>query len=430
MAPDPSRLLFADLKIVELGQYIAAPYAAELFAHGGADVVSVEPVDGGPTRHNSPLGPPGDGRQYVIKARGKRSLPCSLSTPEGREILKRLVDEADVVISNLRPGLASSLGIGWDTLQHERPDLIFAEINGFGDEGPLAEVACVDIVAQAASGLMRSLGRRQEGRPQPTDVMICDYTTGCLLAFGIAAALRHRERTGKGQRVASSLMNAGLTAQHRRASRFDRVDQWHDELLTEVGHEPMDELTAWREEQIGVQPFFYNCFVAADGEIAVGAVATNGPKMLEVLGLDPNELDGPATMKGMTVGETADLVAAHVAGREVEGLVNELRAVGVPCTRINFLEEAMANPDFHAAGLLQQFDHPRLGLTTMPAPPVRFSGVDYEAGTDTPEFGVHTDELLRGLGYNDAVIEQLVADGVVARSLPPTQRSAERPVGF
>ncbi|MCP3912457.1 MAG: CoA transferase [Actinomycetia bacterium] len=419
MAKDPSRQLFTDLRIVELGQYIAAPYAAELFAHGGADVVSIEPVDGGPTRHNGPLGPPGDGRQYVIKARGKRSLPCLLSSPEGQEIVQKLVAEADVLITNLRPGLASTLGLGWETLQYEHPDLIFAEINGFGDEGPLADVACVDIVAQAASGLMRSIGRREEGRPQPSDTMICDYTAGCLLAFAIASALRHRDRTGRGQRVAASLMNAGFTAQHRRANRFDRIDGWHDELAERVAHhEPFDEIAEWRGGQIGVQPYFYNCYAAADGEIAVGAVAANGRRMLEVLGLDPDQLEGPANLQGMTVGETADLVAAMVAGQEVAGLIEALRDAGIPCARISFLEEAMADPDLLAAGLLHQFNHPRLGPTTMPAPPVRFSGVDYEAATDTAGFGVHTDELLRHLGYEDEVIDRLVDDGVVARTLP------------
>lgn len=194
------------MTVVELGQYIAALYCAELLAHGGADVISVEPVDGGPTRRNSPLGPTGDGRQYVIKARGKRALPLGLSSPEGTAIVRELIRRADVLVTNLRPGLADELGFGWAQLREEQPALIFAEVNGFGDRGPLANVACVDIVAQAASGLMRSLGRRDEGRAVPSDVMIADYTTGTLLAFGVAATLRHRDRTGRGQRVATSLM--------------------------------------------------------------------------------------------------------------------------------------------------------------------------------------------------------------------------------
>lgn len=428
--------LFDDITVVELGQFIAAPYAAELLAHGGATVISVEPVDGGPTRHNSPLSAAGDGRQYVIKARGKQALPLRLSSEDGRTVVRDLIAQADVLITNLRPGLADQLGIGWDRLQAEQPGLIYAEVRGFGDTGPLTDVACVDVVAQAASGLMRSIGRREEGRGVPSDVMIADYTAGCLLAFGVATALRHRDRTGRGQRVSTSLVAACLTAQHRRANRFDRFDAWHDDLAarvagaeSEADHDgssgsdrpDIDEVTAWREERIGTAPYFYNCYAVADGEVAVGAVAANGAHLLTVAGLDPAELEGPTNLAGMTVAETTDLVAAALVDRRADALVEELRAAGVPSARVRFLEEAMVDPDLLAAGLLQRFDHPRLGPTTMPAPPVAFSGGGYHPGSNTPALGEHTDQVLRRLGYDDDVIERLVADGIVARGPDPAR---------
>ncbi|MGH1489532.1 MAG: CaiB/BaiF CoA transferase family protein [Acidimicrobiales bacterium] len=414
--------LFGDITVVELGQYIAAPYCAELLAHGGAEVISIEPVDGGPTRHNSPLGPSGDGRQYVIKARGKKAIPLRLSTDEGKAIVKALIARADVLITNMRPGTAEQLGIGWNQLLEEQPALIYAEVRGFGDVGPLTDEGCVDIVAQAASGLMRSLGRREEGKAVPSDVMIADYTAGSLLAFAIASALRHRDRTGRGQRVSTSLMAACLTAQHRRANRFDDLDGWHRELQQQLdgngndAEQPdLDELAAWRDDQIGTAPFFYNCYAVSDGEVAVGAVAANGPRLLEIAGLDPADLEAPARFAGMTVNETTDLVAAHLSSQKADDLVERLRALGVPTSRIYFLEEAMANPDLHEAELFQTFDHPRLGRTVMPAPPVRFSAVDYSAGVDTPRFGEHTDQVLAGLGYDQEIIDRLVADGIVSR---------------
>jgi crotonobetainyl-CoA:carnitine CoA-transferase CaiB-like acyl-CoA transferase len=422
---DQAPLLFEGITIVEIGQYIAAPYAAELFAHGGADVISVEPVDGAPTRHNSPLGPTGEGRQYVNKARGKRALPVALGSDEGRVIVRRLIEDADVVITNLRPTLAGSLGLGWEQLHRERPDLVYAEVRGFGDRGPLAEEACVDIVAQAASGLMRSLGRREEGRGVPSDVMIADFTAGALLAFAIAAALRYRDLTGQGQRVSTSLLAAALTAQHRRASRFDEIDTWHDELtarmagLTSPGDtapHSIDDVAEWRETEIGTAPYFYNSYVVADGEVAVGAVAANGPRLLQAAGLDPGDLVDAARLEGMTVTETRDLVATRLIDRRADPLVAELRAAGIPAARVQFLEEALVDPDLVASGVIQRYDHPRLGPVTMPAPPVTFSLAGYAPGTDTPELGRHTDEVLRRLGYEQEVIDRLVADGIVART--------------
>lgn len=410
--------LFEDITVVEIGQYVAAPYAAELLAHGGANVISIEPVDGGPTRHNSPLGSPGDGRHYITKARGKQALPCSLSSDDGQRVIQALVAEADVLITNLRPGAADEIGLGWDQLHAELPGLIYATVSGFGDHGPLAHVACVDIVAQAESGLTASLGRREEGHFVSSDVLIADYSAGSLLAFAIASALRHRDRTGRGQKVTTSLLASTLTAQHRRASRVAGIDDWHDEFAEQRSSGSLEDVMEWREDQIGQFPFFYNVYAVADGEVAIGAVAVNGQKLLTIAGLDPSELEAPARLRGMSIGETTDLVRATLAHLTVSELVTAARKAGIPAGRVRFLEEAMADPDLREAGLFQVFDHPRLGEVVMPAPPVTFSDAGYEPGTTTPAYGQHTDSLLRELGYDDEVIERLVADGIVGRTFP------------
>jgi len=414
-------LLFDGLKIVEIGQYIAAPYAAELFAHGGADVVSIEPVDGGPTRHNDPIGTAGDGRQYLIKARGKRALPVNLSTPQGQKILLELTADADILISNLRPNLADSIGLGWEDLSKQNPRLIYAEVRGFGFDGPISQRACVDLVAQASSGMTRSIGRFSDGRSTPLGVMIADYTAGTLLAFAIASALHHRHSTGRGQKVATSLLSACLVAQHRQANRFDQVDHWHQDLESQtamVGHDDandLEQITNWRQDKVGVAPYFYNIYGVADGEVAVGAVAANGPCLLRAAGLDPADLEHPARLKGMTVQETVDMVAAHLSNHRADDLLAILLADGVPAAKVRFLEQALADPELESAGVVQRFDHPRVGPTTMPAAPVQFSGARYQPGTDTPAFGANTDELLSQLGYEQHIIDRLVADGIVAR---------------
>lgn len=409
--------LFAGIRIVELGQYVAAPYAAELFAHGGADVVSIEPVGGGPTRHNQPVGS-GDGRQYVIKARGKRAAAVSLSTEEGAEIVRSLVREADILIANLRPGLAERIGLGFEQLHAEQPELIYGTISGWGELGPLADRACVDLIAQADAGLLRSVGVRSEGHSAPSDVLICDYVSGSLLAFGLAAALRSRERNGRGQLVSTSLIGAALVAQHRTANRFEHLDQWQDELVARASDETEDfeELSTWRAERLGIWPFFYNIYACRDGELAVGAVGAQGRVFLDAIGLNDVELEVNARAKDLTVLETADLVRAHLSDRSIEETLAAVLAVGLPAARVRFLEEALADPDLLASGLTERFEHPVHGTTTMPAPPVRFSESVYRSHPTTPAPAEHTDEVLRQLGYDPEVIERLVADGVVGRA--------------
>jgi len=426
--------LFHGLKVVELGQYIAAPYAAELLADGGADVVSIEPAYGSPTRFSDPLGGDGEGRQYVVKARGKRSLPVTIGSPEGQKILAELLADADVLVTNLRVSVANRLKLDWEHLAPKYPRLIFAEVRGFGETGPLADAGCVDLVAQASSGLLHATGRREEGRPKPPDVMIADFHAGSLLAFAIASALYQRERTGTGQKVSTSLLAASFSIQHRRASSFARVDQaWQDELrekteaLGQPGADDVEAIRDWRDQNVGTPPYFYNVYRMADGEVALGAVAANGPHVLRAAGLDPDRLENATQMQGLTVAETTDLVAAMFTQRSAPEVVAELRALGVPAAQVQFLEEAITDPTLVAAELWQRFDHPRLGPCVLPAAPVSFTASHFEPGTDTPEFGAHTDEIMRQLGYDEETIARLVADGIIARGFGPENPS--RPAG-
>jgi len=156
--------LFAGVRVLELGQYISVPYCGELFAHGGAIVTKIEPVTGDQTRHNSPI-IPGEGRQYINKARGKRGVPVDLSSERGREIVARVARDADVVLSNLRPGLAEELGLDYETLSATNAGLVYGEVTALGHLGPDGKKPGLDITAQAASGLMASIRAVEGGRP-------------------------------------------------------------------------------------------------------------------------------------------------------------------------------------------------------------------------------------------------------------------------
>ncbi|MEZ5278893.1 MAG: CoA transferase [Acidimicrobiales bacterium] len=312
--------LFSGIRVIEFGQYVAAPYAAEQFAHGGAEVLCIEPIAGTPTRLNSmPAG--GDGKQFVVKARGKRSVALALGTEEGRAAARKLCLGADVVISNMRPGSAAKMGLDYESLRAEKPSLIYGEVDGFGAGGSWAGRACVDLVAQGFGGLMTSVAATPDlefDRQQ----LFCDYTAGTLLAFGVASALFHRERTGRGQHVATSLVAAALVLQHRTASIF--LDHEPDKIeLVDDRHSgaDFDEIFQRRQQSAGKMPSTYGVFRTLDGWIAMGAIPTHFGNVGTVLGIE-----GTPPLGALP----ADQVNAAIAARPTAELVDALVELGCP----------------------------------------------------------------------------------------------------
>ncbi len=410
--------LFEGLRVLELGQYVAAPYAAELFAHGGADVVKVEPVTGDATRYNSPLGPH-EGRQYIVKARGKRGIPLDLGTEAGRAVARDLALSSDVIITNMRPGVAERLGLDFDTLRADRPSLVFGQISGFGDSGPLAPRASVDMIAQSWSGLNVSVGASHAGPPRHHEAFLCDYTAGVLLAFGVAAALRSVALGRPGQKVTTSLAQAALVLQHRNANVFEGIDAWKSEVRGWVEEDGLVSALERRSSHSTVDPFFFTSYSTADGVIGVGAVGAMATAMCNEFGIvDPrskpdwSDRSRRQALFDQTKAELADLFAGLTSANIEERLV----ALGIPASRFRMLEEVMYDPEAEAGGLIHTWNHPTLGEVRMPSAPVGFSGARYEANETTPAIGEHTDEILRGLGYDDEMIERLIDDGIVRRA--------------
>ncbi len=411
--------LFEGLTIIEIGQYVAAPIAAELFAHGGADVIKLEPVNGDITRGREPIAE-ADGRQYVVKARGKRGLPIDLSSPAGNEIARALTHDADVVISNLRPGGAERLGLDYRSLAATNKRLIYGEINGFGFEGPHANRASIDLIAQSWTGLYPAASYGPDGRTHRYEVFFADYIAGLMCAFGVAAALHHRAQSGEGQHVTTSLAAAALFAQHRYANLFDANDGWKRDIAAKrAGGATIAEV--WPERQGHYEPdlYFNTTYDTVDGAVAIGAPGALGPKLCSLLGVtDPRQTDqwNVHDRRRGLLDDLRDEIAAKIAAMSTADVVAQLQQQGIPCGPVRLLEEALVDPATHAAGLLYEAEHPRLGRYIMPTAPLGFSGAEYRARVDTPAFGAHTDDVLAQLGYPPDVIDRLVADGIVARA--------------
>ena len=408
---------FAGLRIVELGQYVAVPYCAELFAHGGADVIKVEPIAGDETRKNSEI-IPGEGRQYIIKSRGKQGIPIDLSMPEGCDLVRRLALSADAVLSNMRPGAIERLGLGYDTLAAANQRIVFGEVTAFGKRGPDAARAGLDVIVQANAGLALSGRAWEDGVPVWSEAFLTDYMAGMTLAFGVVTALRERDRTGRGQRVSTSLLQAALALQTATANVIDAVDGWkHDFMAARAAEGTSFEAFQQRRDAMGTNRWYYNTYATRDGFIALGAPGNLRGRLMPILGIDDPSVSDPAFKMPddprPLVAGLKDAARLAVSRFATADLVSQCTAAGIPCSPLNFVEEVVLGEQARANGFVATFDHPAVGPITMPTVPLEFSSSRYHASAGSPAYGEHTIEVLAALGVDRDECAGLIERGIV-----------------
>src|SRR5581483_5546291 len=271
----------AGVRIVEFSEIIAGPFGGMLLADMGADVIKVEPPTGEPWRGFQPLGLR-EGRGYISLNRGKRGITLDLNTPEARAVAHELARRADVIIINYRPDVAKKLGIDYETLSRENPRLIYCDNTAFGRKGPYAHRPGYDIIAQALTGLMSCEGRREEsGVPLLNAIPSADLSTGLAIAWSVCAALYARERTGRGQMIATSLMASALAIQNTRLMSIEATDTERREAALAKVNELRQRGAPYKEQletMAGVRPvignIYYRVFQTADGFLAVGCLST------------------------------------------------------------------------------------------------------------------------------------------------------------
>jgi crotonobetainyl-CoA:carnitine CoA-transferase CaiB-like acyl-CoA transferase len=412
---------FGSITVLELGQFVAVPYAGQMLADGGARVIKIEPPEGEPTRHLSPL-TAGEGRHFLIRNRGKHALPLDLKHRDAREILDALLGGADVVLSNMRPGLAAELGLDYEQLAPRFPRLIVGNVTAFGAGGPDAALAGMDLVVQARSGLLATNGRLVNGLPGAGESPIADYMAAALLAFGVASALHQRGQTGRGSRVDVSLLMAALVLQNNLMIRVGAADGApHAAFLDWLGQaraagvpyaEQAERMP--RTRPIALVSVYYRTYATKDSALAV---ACGSPglrrRFIDALGLADPALDGDVDELDTHYARLRGEVEAVIGSRTTGDWETILKGRGVPASGVALPIEMLDDPQPAANGMFHRYEHPALGPVTVLGAPVAQGDGGFAPGPPTPPFGSETRQILGWAGFGERDVERLVAGGAV-----------------
>ena len=416
---------FAGVTVLELGQFVAVPWAGQVLADGGAHVIKIEPPEGEPSRHIAPLAPH-ESRHFVIRNRGKHSLPLDLKHRDAREILDALLARADVVLINMRPGLAADLGVEYEQLAARYPRIVVGSVTAFGPRGPDAALAGMDMVVQARSGLMVTGGKiSSNGLPTTGESPIADYMAAALLAFGVASALYRRERTGRGGRVDTSLLQSALSLQNNLMVRVENVDgprhadfrEWLGEARR--GGVPFAEQAERmpRNRPVAMAAVYYRTYATKDAALAVACGSPSlRRKFIAALGHQDPALTGGVTDVDAHYAKLKTAVEATVASRTTEEWQAVMATAGVPASRVALPLEILDDAQPEANAMFARQEHPALGPLTVFGPPVRLDADGFVAGPPTPAFGSEVQAILERAGFGRLDVERLLAGGAVSPS--------------
>jgi len=380
--------------VLDLCSYLAGPYGCTLLADLGARVIKIESPQGDMLRQ-FPSSLAGESRFFLGTNRGKEGLVLDLKTTEGLAVLHRMAESADVLVENFRPSVPARLGIDYPRLKKINRKLVYAGLTGYGDSGPLSDKGGFDQVLQCLSGMAVFQGGGAD-RPQLVLGSVLDYFTAALLAYGVAAALYHREKTGAGQYLSLSLLRSALTIQ---AGRF----VWADSEGRDVPRENVSGgLTGIHPTRDG---FLYvslhsNRFFAA---------------LCELIGLPELAHDPRCATMRKRAEHAAELVPpiraalAAKSAREWEEIFGER----VPCAAVRPIEDMFDHPQVLAEGLVATVEHPVVGRYRTMTKPIKFSETPGAAPSAPPTAGQHSDAILAGFGYSEAEIAALRAAGAL-----------------
>ena len=388
------------VRVVEVGNFMAAPFLTLQLADLGADVIKVEnPAGGDQVRTTAPF-LDGESSSFIRLNRNKRSLALDLKSPEGKSVFRKLVAGADVVVENLRPGTMKDLELDYARLSVQNPRLVYVSASGWGQDGPYAQRPGLDIMAQGMSGLMSITGEEGGKAPVKIGVPITDLTCALYGALATVAALRVRDQTGRGQFIDVCLFEAGVALAVWEAGRFFATGEVPKPLGS--SHQTSSPYQALR---------------ASDGFFTVGATtAPNWTAFCKVLGV-PALTDDPRFAKNHLRHENRHALIPlleEVTRKEPSARwVDALQEAGVPCGLLQTYDQVFNDPQLVARNFFPDAPHTKLGPVKQVASPMRFSETPTVMNRAGPLLGEHSAEVLGELGYTQEEVRRLNGAGVI-----------------
>ena len=381
------------IRVLELAQIMAGPTCGLLLADLGAEVIKIEKTPfGDDTRNFLPPDIKGESAAFMMMNRNKKGIVLNLKDKDGIEIFKRMIKNSDVVLENFRKGTLDKLGVGYDVISKINPKIILCEISGYGRTGPYADKGGFDLVAQGMSGLMSITGESKEKPPMKVGAPITDITAGLLAASGILAAIIHRNKTGEGQKVDTSLFEAGIVHTY-----------WQSAIAGATGESPgplgsAHPLTA---------P--YQAFKTKDKWITIGASNQNTwlklIKAIDREDLQENEKFSSNLNRKKNLTELVEILTIELSKKTSLEWLKIFDDNGFPCGPINSITDMFEDPQTIDRQMILEVDNKRAGKSKAIGMPIKFSKSKTEKSKGAPNLGEHTKEIMINFGYKEKEIE-------------------------